>query len=98
MKSYHRIKSITKACEILEFLSEQREPVSGKEIAKAHFMPFGTAMCHLKTLEYAGFIKKEGEGFTLGLRLAVFWARTKSLLENQRTEIDKSLKTLETGV
>ena len=98
MKSYRRIKSITKACEILQFLSEQRGAVSGKEIARTHNMPFSTAMCHIKTLEDAGFVKKEGEGFTLGLRLAVYWARTKSLLENQRTEIDQCLKALETGV
>jgi len=91
MRSYKQIKSVRTAVEILRFLSEQTELVSGGEVAKAVGIPQGTAMCHLTTLEGAEFVERAGNLYELGQFSALLWGRRKALLE---AKIAKSAKDL----
>lgn len=95
--SYRRIETVTKAVEILEFLVTQKEPVTGPDIARAVQQPIGTVMCHLVTLQDKNCIRQVGGGFELGMALAMFWARKKSLLEGQRDRAIRGIQTLEEG-
>jgi len=81
MKSYRRIGAVTTTIAILRFLAEQRKPVSGADVAKAMEIQYGTAMCHLATLEDERFVRRIGDHWELGSGLAVMWARRKALLE-----------------
>ena len=60
MTTYRRISAVTVAVRILRFMSEQRDMVSGQEIARAIEMPHGTVMCHLATLEDERLVRSVG--------------------------------------
>lgn len=93
-KSYRRIESLTKGLEILEYLAEQKEPVSGPDIARAVGLPVGTVMCHVITLEEKNHVQRIGDRFRLGMMMAILWARVKSNLETQRERIDQELESI----
>ncbi len=95
MKTYKRIEAVRKAGEILKFLANEKEPVSGQEIARAVNIPAGTVMCHMITLEELGFVVSVGERFNLGMALALMWARVKSTLEGEKERVEKDLNSLE---
>lgn len=84
MSAYRRIEAVKKTTEILEYLAGVKEAADGPQIAAAVGLPIGTVMCHLATLEEAGFVTCVGGGYKLGMKLALFWARVKSSLEGQR--------------
>lgn len=98
MKSYKRIAAVKTACEILEFVSAQIKPPSVAEISGALNLPQGTALCHLATLEDAGFIEGSNNAYKLGHKLGFFWACIMSDLQRRQKDIAKQIKTLETGV
>ena len=81
MKSYRRIAAVSTTIALLRFLAEQRKPASGADIAKALELQYGTAMCHLATLEDERFVRRIGDFWELGSGLAVLWARRKAQLE-----------------
>lgn len=95
--SYRRIEAVAKATEILEFLGNQKEPVTGPEVAQAVSLPTATVMCHLITLQDRNFVSQVGGGFELGMGAATIWARMKSLKEGKRDRINRELQTLEEG-
>ena len=51
MATYQRINAVKVTVTILRYLAEQKQPVSGQDIAAAIGVPHGTVMCHLATLE-----------------------------------------------
>ncbi|GFO61186.1 hypothetical protein GMST_35110 [Geomonas silvestris] len=81
--TYRRIEAVSKAIQILEFLATQKELATGPEIGRAVDIALGTVMCHLVTLEEAGFVQQVGGAYRLGMKLAIFWARVKSNLEGE---------------
>jgi DNA-binding IclR family transcriptional regulator len=93
-KSYTRIASVSKACDILAILAEAKEPITGNEVATRVNLPAGTVMCQLITLEDAGFVQEVGGGWRLGMKLALFWAKVKAGKESERTRIDKDISAL----
>jgi DNA-binding IclR family transcriptional regulator len=95
--TYRRIEAVSKAIAILEFLSTQREPVGGPEIARAVNLPAGTVMCQIITLQDHNFVRQSGGGFELGMGVALIWARKKSLLEGERERINQDIQKLEEG-
>jgi len=94
MKTYRQIGSVKTAIEILRFLSEQEQSVSGGEVAKALDIPQGTAMCHLATLEAVEFVERAGNLYELGQFSALLWARRKDLLESRIAKSAKDLNEL----
>jgi len=93
-KSYTRIASVTKACDILSILAEAKGPLTGNEVAVRTQLPVGTVMCQLITLEDAGFVEEVGGGWRPGLKLSLFWARKRAELEAERTRINSDLEKL----
>jgi DNA-binding IclR family transcriptional regulator len=94
-KSYKRIGAVKTAGEILKFLAQRKEPVSGPAIGQAVDVPVGTVMCHLVTLEEMGFVQGINDRWRLGMGLALIWARVKSSLEADRERINCEISRLE---
>lgn len=95
MSTYKKIEAVRKAGEVLKYLSSQKDAVTGPELAKAVDMPVGTVMCHLATMEEMGFIQSVGDGYRLGMGLALIWARVKSNLEGDRARVERALGEIE---
>ncbi len=95
MSTYKRIAAVKTTLRILKILADQRVPISGKEVAIALDESHGTIMCHLATLEDAGFVRRVGDHFELGMELALFWARKKSQLEGNLNKTRAELAELE---
>lgn len=95
--SYRRIESVMKSGEILKYLASQKGPVTGPEVARVVGLPTGTVMCHLVSLADLGFVLQVGEGWQLGMGLALIWARVKSNLESGIDRQTQDLKSITTG-
>lgn len=95
MSSYRRIEAVRASVSILRFLADQREAVSGQDVARAVNMPHGTAMCHLATLEDERLVRAVGGAWELDMGLAVFWARRKAQLEGRIARDRRELEQLE---
>jgi len=95
MSTYRRIAAVELTTRILKMLADQKQAVSGDEIARSLDEKHGTIMCHLATLEDAGFVRKVGGHFELGSAMALFWARRKSRLEGTIVTAQYELKQLE---
>lgn len=95
MATYKKIAAVTTTARILNHLADQREPISGKEIADALGIPQGTTMCHLATLEAVNFVGKVGEHFEIGQALAMIWARRKASLQSNVSKLHHDLNQLE---
>jgi DNA-binding IclR family transcriptional regulator len=94
-KSYRKIESVTKAIEILNFISTQKTAVGAPEIARAVCIPTGTVMCHMVTLKSADFVTEFAfNKFCIGAALAGIWSRQLSLLGMQREGITNEIKRL----
>ncbi len=96
-KTYRRIDAVRKTCDILAVLADAKQPISGNEIAARVQESQGTVMCHLATLQDAGFVQEAGGGWRLGMKLALFWAKVKSGKESERRRIDMEITELGEG-
>ncbi len=93
--SYKRLQAVSTTISILRYLSEQREPVSGQDIAKTLKIPHGTVMTHLATLDDAGFIRFSCDGnCELGTGLALLFYRYRSNLEGKIDKLNKELESI----
>jgi len=90
--SYKRIESVRVSINVLRHLAEQKEPVSGQDIARAMEIPHGTVMCHLVTLEEERLVRSIGGAWELDMGLAMFWARKKAQLANNIANDTRKLK------
>jgi len=95
MSTYRRIAAVELTTRILNTLADQRQPASGKTIAGAVGEAHGTVMCHLVTLEDAGYVQRVGDHFELGTKLALHWARKKSQVEGRISRDTETLRQLE---
>jgi len=93
-KSYRRIAAVKKATEILAVLADAKEPITGNEVAVRVQESQGTVMCHLATLQDAGFVQEAGGGWRLGMKLALFWARVKATKESERERLERDIEEL----
>lgn len=92
--TYRRIKAVDTTLKILEYLADQREPVTGAQVAADLDVPFATVMCHLATHQDHGYVQVIGEQYRLGMKLAVYWARMKSLKESELQDVQQDLNIL----
>lgn len=95
MSTYKKIEAVRKAGEVLKYLAGQKDSVNGPDIAKTVGLPVGTVMCYLATLEEMGFVQSVGDGYRLGMGLALIWARVKSNLEGDRARVERDLGEIE---
>ncbi|MRR15672.1 MAG: hypothetical protein EG826_04355 [Deltaproteobacteria bacterium] len=94
-KSCRRIELLVATDAILDFVGAAKEPVSIADIARSTGLSTDTCFRQIGTMEELRWVEKIGEGFILGMRLAVIRARKKATLEAQRANIDKKLTELE---
>ena len=98
MKTYTPIKSVQKTFELIRFLSNQADPVSAEEISNALAMRYGTVQSHLHTLVGERVVVKSQEGgYRLGMGMALFWAKSRAILEAEKQEVEKQIAELEGG-
>lgn len=97
MKTYRRIKAVKPTLDMLVFLANQREPVTSLEISAGLGIKYGTTMCYLVSLEDDGFARRTGDQWELGMGAALLWARMKAKKEDERQNIDRDLRLLQTG-
>ena len=93
-QTYRKIEAVRKAAEILDYVANSKETVTGVDVSKAVQLPVGTVMCHLTTLEDAGILMRIGDCWTLGMKLALYWARVKSRLETGIARQQQELETI----
>lgn len=94
MTSYRRIEAVRVSVNILRFLGEQKELISGQDVAKAMELPHGTVMCHLSTLEDEHLVRCVGGAWELDMGMAMFWARKKAQLATRIARDTKDLQQL----
>ena len=95
-KSYTRVKAVMTAADILDFLADQAEPVTGGEIARALDMPTATVMSQLSTLADRRYVDSVGQGFELGEGLAMLWAKKLRLINRKLDALCAQKQELET--
>jgi DNA-binding IclR family transcriptional regulator len=95
MTTYRRIEALKVTEGILNYLSAQRDPVSGQDIAKALDTPHATCMCHLATLADMGWVQTVGGYYELGMRLALLWARYRRRTQGKIDTMNGHLAELE---
>jgi DNA-binding IclR family transcriptional regulator len=95
MSSYNRIAAIKITVAILRYLADQKQPVSGQDVARSVDVPHGTVMCHLATLEDERLVRSVGGAWELDMGLALFWARKKAQLQGTIDRASDELKQLE---
>jgi DNA-binding IclR family transcriptional regulator len=94
-KSYRRIKAVKPTIEILIFLSNQKGPVSGQDIAQGAGLKYDTAMCYLASLEDYRFVRKTCEFYELGQEASLIWSRRQAQLKTIIQRATDELKELE---
>ncbi len=94
-KSCRKIEVLVATDAILDFIGQAKAPVSIAEIARATGLSMDSCFRQIGTMEELRWAEKIGEGYILGMRLAVIRARKKASLEAQRETIDKNLTELE---
>lgn len=92
--SYTRIAAVQKACQILAVVADAKIPITGAEVAARVQLPAGTVMCQLMTLEDAGLVEEMRDGWRLGLKMAVYWARIRSSKEAERNMLNNEIKSI----
>lgn len=75
------VKSIAQAVDIIEAISDNKEPMSLSDIVKATDLNKATVFRALNTLNECRWLKKVGDRWALGLPIAALWARYKTALE-----------------
>lgn len=95
MTTYKRIGAAKTTINILRFLSDQKEPVTGKEVAVAIGMPHGTAMCYLASMEDEKCVRSIGDKYEIGQTVAYIWARYKANIEGKIDRLTDELQRLE---
>jgi DNA-binding IclR family transcriptional regulator len=95
MTTYKRINSVTLTTKIIKFIGERTRAVSVKEITNALNEPHGTIMCHLATLEDAGFVRPVNGHYELGAYIGIIWAAIKRNKEESLKQLQNDLKQLE---
>ncbi len=95
MSSYSRIGAVKVTVAILRYLADQRQPITGQDVARGTDLPLGTAMSHLATLQDEKLVRSVCGGWELDMGLALFWARKKSQLQGQIARAEDELNKLE---
>ena len=95
MTSYKRIGALKTGNNILRFLSDQKQPVSGKEISLALDIKYDTTMCYLASLEDVQYLRQTKGKYEIGQGIAYIWARYKANIEGRINRLTNELHQLE---
>lgn len=90
----YRIEAVHEAGLILKLLGNSREPLGSEEIATRLTLTPNKAFRMCATLEELGFLEEAGGKYTIGLGLALIWAKKKAQLETTVKKTTQDLATL----
>lgn len=93
-KSCRKIEVLNAANEILKTLQNGSEPIGISEIAKATSLSNDSVFRQLGTMDDLGWVRKVGDGYVLGMGLAVIWARFKAHTEGNINKLNNDLEQL----
>ncbi|PKN71225.1 MAG: hypothetical protein CVU54_02045 [Deltaproteobacteria bacterium HGW-Deltaproteobacteria-12] len=96
-KSCRKIEVLVATDAILNILQDQREPVSVTDISRLTGFSVDTVFRQIGTMAELRWVEKIGDGYVIGMGLAIIWARRKSLAEARITNATKELNELTGG-
>lgn len=96
-KSCRKIEVLESADKILGMLQDTREPVNITDIARHTGLSVDTVFRQVGTMSDLRWVEKIGDGYVLGMRLAMMWARRKALAEDRLENVKKELNELAGG-
>jgi len=96
-KSLRKIDLLANTDSILVAIQEAREPLTITDIARVTGLSVDTVFRQIGTMVDLRWVERIGDGHVLGMRLAVLWAKKKSLLETRLDKIQRELNELSGG-
>ena len=90
----YRIDTVYTAGKIIELVAGSKEPLSKAVIAKSLSITINMSMRMCETLEELSLFDKVNDKYRLGMKLALYWAKKKALLQGDRDQIGRSLEEL----
>ena len=97
-KSLRKIDVLIATDQILGILQDTKDPISITEIARQTGLSVDTVFRQIGTMAELRWVEKIGEGYVLGMRLAVVWARRKALTEGRIEKAQSELNELTGGM
>lgn len=94
-KSCRKIDVLMTADRIMGVLQDSKEPLSVSELARLTGFSVDIVFRQMGTMEEIRWVHRIGDGYVLGMRIAVIWARKKALTEDRLNRINKELAELE---
>jgi DNA-binding IclR family transcriptional regulator len=94
-KSCRKIDVLMTADRILGVLQDTKEPLSISELARMTGFSVDVVFRQMGTMEETRWVERIGDGYVLGMRLAVVWARRKTLTEVRIERAQSELATLD---
>jgi DNA-binding IclR family transcriptional regulator len=93
LSKYRTIEASIKTLRVLDEVARiGAGSISGADVSYETGINYNSTMCHLATLERAGYIEQLADGrFTASLKLGTFYAKKVAQLEFARKEITKNL-------
>jgi DNA-binding IclR family transcriptional regulator len=96
-KSCRKIEVLATADRILGVLQDAKEPVSVTELTRLTGFSTDMVFRQMGTMEDMRWVDRVGEGFVLGMRLALVWARRKTVTESKIERAQRELSELTGG-
>jgi DNA-binding IclR family transcriptional regulator len=96
-KSCRKIDVLIATDAILNVLQDTKEPLSVTEISRLTGLSVDTVFRQIGTMADLRWVEKIGDGYVIGMRLAIIWARRKSLAEIKINNASKELNALTGG-
>jgi DNA-binding IclR family transcriptional regulator len=96
-KSLRNITVLIATNAILEALQSGKDPMGITEIARCTNLSTDTVFRQIGTMEEMRWVQKIGEGYVLGMRLAVIWAKRKAITEAAIEKAKQELSELTGG-
>ncbi len=96
-KSLRKIDVLIATDKILGILQDTKDPMTITEISRQTELSVDTVFRQVGTMAELRWVEKIGDGYVLGMRLAIVWARRKSLAEDKIEKANQELHELTGG-
>jgi len=93
-KSCRKIDVLIAADAILNVLQDVKEPLSITELSRLTGLSIDSVFRQVGTMSDLRWVEKIGDGYVLGMSMAVKWARRKSVLEGRINTAQRELSEL----
>lgn len=96
-KSCRQIEVLITADRILGVLLDAKEPLSVSELTRLTDLSTDMVFRQIGTMEDLRWVDRIGEGYVIGMRLAVIWARRKTMTDIKIERAQRELSELTGG-